>query len=148
MAAKLQDEAVVSALIGLAGACNNNPKTPQTDYVLLRALAGEQDAEAVRTEKFAVAPDCAVCMNPCGNTSDYDMERLYTADTEICDVKTQTIEELREAAKRLLHATKTEIDLFYKALLYVGSDLDIDILHALLSEVQAFRKNIEENGTI
>ena len=76
MFVKLPDEAVISALIGLAGACNNNPKTLRTDRVLLRALAGELDAEAVRAEKFAVAPDCAVCANPCGNTSDYDMDRL------------------------------------------------------------------------
>lgn len=148
MCENLQDEAVISALIGLAGACNNNPKTPQTDRVVLRALAGEQDAEAVRAEKFAVAPDCAVCMNPCGNTSDYDMERLYTADAEIREVKLQIIEGLRQAAKSLLRMQKAETDLFYKALLYVGSDLDIDTLRALLAEVQAFRRKIEENTMI
>lgn len=148
MAAKLQGEAVISALIGLAGACNNNSKTPQTDRVLLRALAGELDADAVRAEKFAVAPDCAVCISPCGNTSDYDMSRLYTADAEVCERKLQIIEAMREAASCLLHASEPETELFYKALLYVGSDLDIDLLQALLEEVQAFQRKIKEDQAL
>lgn len=147
MAERVQGEAVVSALIGLAGACNNNPKTPQTDRILLRALAGEQDAEAVRAEKFAVAPDCAVCMNPCGNTSDYDLERLYTADAEVREAKMQILSALRETAKSLLHKQEN-IDLFYQALLYVGNDVRMDDLRALLAEVQTFRQKIEENTAI
>lgn len=148
MAETLQNGSVVSALIGLAGACNNNPKTPQTDRLLLEALAGEQAAEAVRAEKFAVAPDCAVCANPCGNTSDYDMERLYAADAEIRETKVRILETMRETAAILLHRQQTEIDLFYKALLYVGSDLDAATLHTLLEEMQAFQRKVEKNGTI
>lgn len=147
MFVKLPDEAVIGALIGLAGACNNNPKTPQTDSLLLHALAGKQDAEAVRAEKFAVAPDCAVCANPCGNTSDYDMDRLYTADAEVRETKLQIITALRKAAKNLPHTQKPNIDLFYKALLYVGSDLDIEPLRELLAEVQAFQRNIGGDTT-
>ena len=144
----IQDEAVISALIGLAGACNNNPKTEQTDRLLLMALAGERSAEEVRAEKFAVAPDCAVCANPCGNTSDYDMDRLYTADPEVHGAKVQILAALRETAKSLLQTPEAEIDLFYKALLYVGSDLDLDALRALLAVVQAFRRNIGRNHAI
>lgn len=147
MFVKLPDEAVIGALIGLAGACNNNPKTPQTDSLLLHALAGKQDAEAVRAEKFAVAPDCAACANPCGNTSDYDMDRLYTADAEIRETKLQIITALRKAAKGLLHVSEPETELFYKALLYVGSDLDIEPLRELLAEVQAFQRNIGGDTT-
>ena len=148
MAANLQDEAVISALIGLAGACNNNPKTPQTDRLLLHALAGERDAEEVRAEKFAVAPDCATCMNPCGNTSDYDMDRLYTADAEVREAKLLIIEGMREAAKCLLHAPEADIDLFYKALLYVGSDLDVEPLRALLEEVRDFQRKRKEDQSV
>lgn len=143
----IQDEAVISALIGLAGACNNNPKTPQTDRLLLQALAGERSAEEVRAEKFAVAPDCAVCANPCGNTSDYDMDRLYTADPEVRETKVQILAALREAAKSLFQTPEAEIDLLYKALLYVGSDLDLDTLRTLLAEVQAFQRNIARDFT-
>ena len=148
MGEKLPGEAVISALIGLAGACNNNPRTAQTDSLLLHALAGERDAEAVRTEKFSVAPDCAVCANPCGNTSDYDMDRLYTAGAEVREAKLKIVAALREAAKGLLHTQKPNIDIFYKALLYVGSDLDIEPLRDLLAEVQAFQRNIGRNATI
>ena len=148
MVEKISNEEVISALIGLAGACNNNPKTLRTDRVLLRALAGELDADAVRTEKFTVAPDCAVCASPCGNTSDYEMDRLYTADREVREVKMQILEAMRETAKSLLQTPKAEINLLYKALLYVGSDLDADTLRALLTEVQAFQRNIVRDSTI
>ena len=148
MVEKLQDEAVVSALIGLAGACNNNPKTPRTDRLLLEALAGEQDAAAVRAEKFAVAPDCAVCRNPCGNTFDYDPERLYNADAEVREAKLRILAVLREAAALLLHRQQTEVEILYKALLYVGSDLEIDVLRTLLEELQAFLLEIEGDRMI
>ncbi|MCH5182688.1 MAG: hypothetical protein J1E00_00800 [Oscillospiraceae bacterium] len=148
MVESIQNEAVVSALIGLAGACNNNPKTPRTDRLLLEALIGEQDAEAVRAEKFAVAPDCAVCANPCGNTSDYDLQHLYNADAAVREAKLRILAVLREAAAILLHQQQTEIDLFYKALLYVGSDLDADTLCTLLEELQAFLQRIEGNRRV
>lgn len=148
----LPGEAIISALIGLVGACNNNPKTAQTDHVLIKALsmcgdgAAEQALlEEIRAEKYAIAPDCAVCANPCGNTSDYEMARLYAAAEEIRDIKLQILSALQQTAGMLLHAPETEIDLFYKALLYVGSDLDSDPLRALLGETQAFQKKIGGN---
>lgn len=154
MSEQIQGEAVISALIGLAGACNNNPKTPRTDHLLLHALAkcgkkGEEQmlSEEIRAEKFTVAPDCAVCANPCGNTSDYDMRRLYSADAKVRAAKLQILSAIRETAAILQHAPETEIGLFYKALLYVGSDLNVDTLQALLTEVQAFRQKIERRET-
>lgn len=148
----MQGDAVISALIGLVGACNNNPKTAQTDRILLKALATggkETDEQAlveeIRAEKYAVAPDCAVCANPCGNTSDYDMERLYTAAEAIRGIKLQILSALRETAGMLLHAPETEIDLLYKALLYVGCDLEPDPLRAVLGEAQAYQQKVERD---
>ena len=78
----MREDGILSALIGLVGACGGNPKTANTDKVIVKALAfpllhPEEDVsgtvEAVRAEKNAVAPHCAHCASPCGNTSDYDM---------------------------------------------------------------------------
>lgn len=146
----MQGDAVIGALIGLVGACNNNPKTGQTDRIFLKALAAAGEAadeqallEEIRSEKHAIAPDCAVCSNPCGNTSDYDIERLYTAAEEIRGIKLQLLSAIRETAGMLLHAPATEIDLLYKALLYVGCDLDTESLREVLEETRAFQQKIE-----
>lgn len=95
----MKEDRIISALIGLVGACNNNPKTADTDSIVIKALAfpllcPEYDDKALReivediySEKNSVAPGCAVCAAPCGNTSDYDMRRIYEADDEIRKVK-------------------------------------------------------------
>lgn len=95
----MKEDRIISALIGLVGACNNNPKTADTDSIVIKALAfpllcPEYDDKALReivediySEKNSVAPGCAVCVAPCGNTSDYDMRRIYEADDEIRKVK-------------------------------------------------------------
>lgn len=64
----MREDRIISALIGLVGACSNNPKTAETDRLLIRALAfpllrPEYDDEALReivdeiySEKNSVAP--------------------------------------------------------------------------------------------
>ena len=68
----LQDE-LTGALIGLARSCGNNPKTENTDEIIIEGLvhtitnsntgaaALKAMIEKVREEKNTVAPDCAVC---------------------------------------------------------------------------------------
>ena len=68
---------IISVLIGLVGACSSNPKTQNTDAVVIRALAlsAERSEESenkivseIVAEKNVIAPNCAVCATPCGNT--------------------------------------------------------------------------------
>ena len=72
-------DALLGALVGLARATTSEPKTDDTDEVLNAGLrlAAQPDApeeklhrmlETVRTEKHRVAPGCASCAMPCGNT--------------------------------------------------------------------------------
>lgn len=84
---KMQGDSIISALIGLVGAVSNNGKTEQTDRVIREAFlcltdAGSEEemVQKIHAEKFIIAPDCATCLNPCGNTSDYDMAQFYAAD--------------------------------------------------------------------
>ena len=64
---------VISALIGLVGAVSNNGRTEQTDEVIREAFLHlrepDRDEDMVRqihAAKNVIAPDCAVCKNPCG----------------------------------------------------------------------------------
>ena len=151
----MQENNVISVLIGLIGACNNNSKTERTDKVVLKALAFEllhpnaEDNELqnikdeVTAEKYAISPGCALCAMPCGNTSDYDMNRIYNAKEEIRTIKLQLLSELKELAARLSSRPAEEslpaesMEFIYKALTYVGCDLDKDSLLPLLEELRS-----------
>lgn len=96
---KMQGDSIISALIGLVGAVSNNGKTEQTDRVIREAFLCLKDAgseeemvQKIHAEKFIIAPDCATCLNPCGNTSDYDMTQFYAADAKIISAKLDLIE--------------------------------------------------------
>lgn len=150
----MKEDRIISALIGLVGACSNNPKTAQTDDLVIKALAfpllypGYDDkmlrkmVDDIHAEKNSVAPGCAVCAAPCGNTSDYDMRRIYEADDGIRRVKLQILEKLRQLAAHVCSSREsgtipyTDNGIFYKALSYVSYDMEEADLLELLNEVE------------
>ena len=82
-AAQRQRDRLLGALIGLARATVNEPKTEDTDHVLAAGLRQAARADAaedalrrmqdiVETEKHRVAPNCATCTMRCGNTDNYE----------------------------------------------------------------------------
>ena len=155
---------IISALVGLAGACGGNSKTERTDAVIIGALAAagscdndelraegaaegaaESAIRAVRDEKNAVAPGCAFCASPCGNTSDYDMRRLYEAEHVVRDAKLRLIGSICSAAARITRAKADKNgggygrydkngDFFCAALSFIGYDVDADALLRLADE--------------
>ena len=150
----MEESKIISALIGLVGACNNNPKTENTDHVIIKALAlaqiqSEADDETqqslieeIHTEKYTIAPGCAVCQIPCGNTSDYDMSRIYQAKTDIRNLKLKMIGALNELAADVFSRQKQDalsaedMEIFYKVLMYISYDMEKTILHTFWNEVQ------------
>ena len=85
---------IISALIGLVGAVSNNGKTEQTDVVVREALLHRNDptmeeslVQKIHKLKNVIAPDCATCKMPCGNTSDYDMTQFYSAQESVLAAK-------------------------------------------------------------
>lgn len=153
----MREDKIISTLIGLIGACNNNPKTADTDGLIIKALAfplvcpGYDDSTLqglindIHSEKNAVAPGCAMCAAPCGNTSDYDMRRIYETDDEIREVKLQILAKLQKLAAYVYRdqgaeaSTCSDNTFFYKALAYVSSERDAADLLEILDEA----KNIE-----
>ena len=149
--ADLQDE-LTGALVGLAHACMNNPKTEQTDRIIIEGLFTtitnvnfndetlREMIARVREEKGRVVPGCAACMSPCGNTSDYDMKRMWEADEDIRSLKSLILFGIRGMAAYAYHAmvlgyTNEEVnDFFYRALFAVGEDFEMEDLLPLVLE--------------
>lgn len=152
----LREDCIISALVGLAGACGSNPKTEDTDRVVLESLAApllhpEWDGEAldrvaqrVRAEKYAVSPGCAHCAAPCGNTSDYDMCRLEGARAEIRSLKRRLLAALQRMAAQH-EEPPAGMEFFYKALAYVGYDVEEAPLLALVEKAERMARETGRN---
>ncbi|MDD6251571.1 MAG: hypothetical protein PUA85_02835 [Oscillospiraceae bacterium] len=124
---KMQGDSIISALIGLVGAVSNNGKTEQTDSVIREALlcltdtgSEEEMVQKIHAEKFSIAPDCATCLNPCGNTSDYDMTQFYAADANVIAAKRDMIETI---CKKIGLSENVPEDV-YQGIAYLGYDLE------------------------
>ncbi|MBD5497622.1 MAG: hypothetical protein HDR11_07640 [Lachnospiraceae bacterium] len=157
----MREDKIISALIGLVGACNNNPKTADTDSLVIKALAfpllcpeyGDREMQEIVNdiylEKNAIAPGCASCTAPCGNTSDYDMRRIYEADDGIRNAKLRVLAKIRELAAYVCQCQKNgtirymDSGFFYKALSYVSYDMDEAALLGLLDEVENIECDIK-----
>lgn len=151
-----QSDKIISVLLGLIGACNNNPKTENTDAVVLKALAVSKECSEesekgiiseILAEKNEISPGCAVCAMPCGNTSDYDMNRIYSADEAIRDVKLRLISELTDMSEYLYDGGVRMLpddtaDVIYRALAYISYDLDEKTLAAMLVKLEETNRQI------
>lgn len=150
----MQGDKIISALVGLVGACNNNPKTENTDHVVIKTLAFPSAyleatdetlhalIDEIYAEKYTIAPGCATCQTPCGNTSDYDMDRIYEAGADIRELKLKMIAALRELAADVYRHQKPDalsadsMEIFYKILAYISYDMETDSLLTFWNEVQ------------
>ena len=138
-------DTLLGALIGLARATTSEPKTDATDDVLNAGLrlAAQPDAPAeklermlaiVRAEKHTVAPNCATCAMPCGNTADYDLARLWNAPENIRTLKLQMLSSaFALAEKRPTGDAQTAI---YQVLFTLAEDWDESLLAPVAENAQ------------
>lgn len=149
--ARLQDE-LTGALIGLARACENNPKTENTDRLILGGLFttvtnvsfNEETLRdwirRINEEKTRVVPGCASCESRCGNTDNYDMNRLWNSDEDIRSLKSLLLFGIRGMAAYAYHAmvlgrVSEEVNgFFYKALYALAEDWGVEELLPLVLE--------------
>ena len=110
---ELQD-LLTGALIGLVKACGTNPKTENTDAIVVEGLAmtspdfpGEVTEPElasfiakVRDEKYTVSPGCRLCAAPCGNTSDFDMKEIAGEEKEN-EMKRELLARIRAMAVKI-----------------------------------------------
>ena len=80
--------------------CTDHRKALYQPEDVLAALAADPEVaesallrmtDIVEAEKHRVAPNCAACAMPCGNTSNYDLARLWGAPAEICALKVRLL---------------------------------------------------------
>ena len=132
-AQQVRDE-LLGALSGLARATTSEPKTEDTDDVLCAGLrlAARPDADEaalhrmldiVHTEKHRVAPNCATCAMPCGNTADYDLARLWAAPAPVRSCKLQLLQGLFALAGQRPRAPEA-IFALYQSLFALAEDWD------------------------
>ena len=148
----LQDE-LTGALIGLARSCGNNPKTENTDEIIIEGLvhtitnsntgaaALKAMIEKVREEKNTVAPDCAVCAAPCGNTSEYDVSNIWKHEADVRGVETAILFGIREMAaiiypEVVMGKMDAEVnEFFYKALCMISYGMSKEDLFPVVLEL-------------
>ena len=126
----------LSALIGLVGAESNNGKTEDTDAIVRQALLRmhEEDwSQRIREEKFRIAPNCATCSAPCGNTSDYPIENMESWSADQRAIREQVIRGLQRIA-----AVESDSlpEIVYRAIAYIGYDLEDDAYQRLLEDMK------------
>lgn len=144
-AADTLQDALLGALVGLARATSSEPKTENTDAVLNAGLrlAAQPDAPAerlqrmldiTRTEKHAVAPNCATCAMPCGNTVDYDLARLRSASPDVQHLKLRLLQ-----AVFALAARRPDADMqvgIYRGLFAFSEDWDAELLTPVIAQTE------------
>ena len=143
-AEQARDE-LLGALVGLARAAASEPKTADTDEVLNAGLcrAAQPDASEeklrrmlaiVRAEKQRVAPNCASCAMPCGNTADYDLTLLWNAPEPILSLKLQMLSAAAALArKRPSGDAQTAV---YQVLFTLAENWDEELLLPVVQKAQ------------
>lgn len=149
--ARLQDE-LTGALIGLAKACGNDLHGEETTRIIIEGLFTtvtnvsfhdgtlKEMIEKVKREKERIVPNCAACFAPCGNTDDYDMNRLWNDQEDIRSLKSLILFGIRGMAAYAYHALVLGYEdeqvnaFFYKALSAISYDMSMEQLLPIVLE--------------
>lgn len=148
---KLRDE-LTGALIGLAKTCDTNPYTEDTIQLIIKGLFRtaannscddkmiQKLIDEVNDHKNNLSPNCATCTAKCGNTDNYDMEKLWNEQENIRSLKLLILFGIRELAAYVYHAKalgysdKTIDDFFLKSLCIISYDWTMEQLLSVVLE--------------
>lgn len=118
---------LIGALVGLARSLDETNSNYSALASIVRGLKAidsptSEEIRAVRDAKQRAVPDCEVCQNPCGRTSDYDLDELKP---ETAELKYRLVESMRAFAREVLldeNNYKDVLDKFSEGLFAVGYD--------------------------
>ena len=116
-----------SALIGLSKTVDSNPKTENTDTIIMDCLQHlrnhtvTQDLiDLVHKEKDKISRGCKRCTQRWGKARDYDMSLINGKKKELMN--------------QILHLN--DINFIYRGLCYLGFDIDDSYIDELIEEVK------------
>ena len=89
----------------------------------------------IHEEKYQVSPNCATCAFPCGNTSDYPAEAIGQWSDEQRQLKDQILRDLHRIVPES-KAGEALPDIVWKAIGYLGYDLQNEAYQALLEDMK------------
>ena len=171
--AALQDE-LTGALIGLAKTTYNSERDAETDELIIKGLfttvtnvnfnqeSISAQIDAVHDKKNRLSPNCAACVEKCGNTDDYDMQNIWKDNEDIRSLKSLVLFGIRGMAAYAYHAMvlgyrEEVVNAFLcEALAQLSCDLSADELLPLVLKVGEVnlkcmelldRANTEKYGT-
>lgn len=134
----------LSALVGLAGAIGNNGKLESTDALVREAILSADSDEIIQKihdERNSISPSCQFCESPCGNTSDYDLNRLEESPEKIRALKEQVWESLRKYLTDFSFEENYELpEVIYRAISCMAYDLVEASYQNLLKELKGADK--------
>lgn len=99
-----------------------------------------QMLDKVHLEKKKVAPDCATCLNPCGNTDDYDMNEISKSQESIQIMKMDILQQLYKLAGQENQADtpdEAQMKMIYKGLCVLGYEMTEERLKKAHDEIGA-----------
>lgn len=146
----LRDQ-LIGCTIGLSRVCSMHKKSARTDLLILQALLDSADTSLsdgtilstlslIQSEKSKVAPMCETCTARCGNSDDYDMNKLYTAPDEIHELKLAILHKIQKMAKDAIIKLRSgnlddqTLTYFHKCLFAISEDWDAAQLSEVLNE--------------
>lgn len=132
---------LIGCTIGLSRVCSMHKKSARTDLLILQALLDSADTSLsdgtiqstmslVQSEKSKIAPMCETCAARCGNSDDYDMNKLYTAPDKIRELKLAILHKIQNMAKDAILKLRSEnldekiLIYFHKCLFAISEDWD------------------------
>lgn len=141
---------VIGALVGLAGATNNNGRTEDSDGMMLEALAFMGDeasekemVEKIHTAKFKISPSCMCCGTPCGNTSDYDPSKHINVGEDTRAAQAALINALKELSGKISEGHISDrtaaLDIIYRGISFLGYDLAPESYDRLVDEINRLK---------
>lgn len=84
--------------------------------------------EQASREKNRICPGCALCTSRCGNTDDYEMERMWRAEESVRGAKLLIWERLCRMAALGGALEEEERELLYKGLYVLAEDWPMEQL--------------------
>ncbi len=137
------EKTLLGALIGLARAADGRADAQEAAFAAiadgLRAIAQHDAAalapltERARNEKFALAPDCAVCAAPCGRTAEFDAAAWQTEP----EPQRALHRAIFSRALALARSAAPDTRLLARAVFALGEDWDPQWLRPVLEELEA-----------